>query len=82
MNDDAKTPPRAEPLEVPDEIKAWGVAVAQGLKANLPREWGMALLLFEYTPEGADGGRLFWISTAERADMVKAVQELIARVAS
>jgi hypothetical protein len=38
------------------------------------RKWGFALMIFSF-----DGEEFTWISNAERADMVKAMQEFINR---
>jgi len=43
-----------------------------GQKSN--ERWGFALMIFSF-----DGPEFTWISNAQRADMVKAIQEFISR---
>lgn len=43
-------------------------------KSGDPKRWGFALMIFSF-----EGPELTWISNAERADMVKAMQEFINR---
>ena len=38
-----------------------------------PQKWGFGLFLFEY----GENGSMFWISSAERGAMFKALQEFI-----
>lgn len=46
------------------------------LKSGMPKGWGFTLLIFDYENELPDGG-MFYISTASRGDMIKAMQEFI-----
>jgi len=41
----------------------------------LPDNWGFTLMLFNYGP----GGNMFYISSADRADIMKVMQEFIDR---
>lgn len=50
-------------------------ATAEAIKARLPEGWGFTLQIFSY---GA-GGANFYISTAERDDMLRVMQEFIER---
>jgi hypothetical protein len=50
--------------------------IAQVLRGALPPEWGFGLVLFHF---GRRGGTLSWISSAERADMKRALEELLTR---
>lgn len=49
--------------------------LAGSIAARLPTGWGFTLLLFEYGEKGS----LFYISNAQRADMVRTMKEFIAR---
>lgn len=78
MSGEQKPPlPPGHRVPVPEQIVQWGNAVAAGLDDVLPRPWKFALYIFECQDE--PGGRMFWISGAQRADVVKALQEWIAR---
>lgn len=49
--------------------------LATGIDEHLPDGWGFALLLFDFnTSEGA----MFYISNADRADMITALREFLA----
>ncbi len=49
--------------------------IADELKRSLPRGVGFAVLVFDFGP----GGNLAYVSNAERADMLKAMREFIAK---
>lgn len=49
--------------------------MGRNLKAQMPDGWGFALLMFTY----GEGGSLFYLSSGERANMVKVMEEFIAR---
>lgn len=57
--------------------------IAELVKPLVPTGYGFTLLIFSYGQTGLRGegpaGSLFYISTAARADMVKAMREFIAR---
>lgn len=61
----------ADPLEMEKTLKDIGGRIADGLPAG----WGFLLMLFEY---GA-GGSLFYLSSADRADMLTAIAEFMKR---
>ena len=50
-------------------------AIAADIHERLPLGFGFTLLLFEY----GEGGGLFYISSAERSDMIAAMKEFIQR---
>lgn len=50
-------------------------AIAQALREYLPADYGFALLVFKY----GDTGRMNYIASAERGDMIAAMKELISR---
>jgi hypothetical protein len=47
--------------------------IGHGIGEQLPKGWGMCLLLFTY----GERGDMFYISNAERGTMIKALQEFI-----
>ena len=47
--------------------------IAQQIGGQVPKGWGFTLLLFEYSP----GDALFYISSAQRPDMIKTMREFI-----
>jgi hypothetical protein len=49
--------------------------LSEHIGARLPEGWGFTLLLFSYGPDG----NLFYMSSAEREDVVKVMKEWIAR---
>lgn len=57
------------------EIQSLLRSIAEKLGVQMPQGWGFTLLLFEFTP----GNSLFYISSAQRPDMVKTMQEFIRR---
>ncbi len=57
------------------EIQAKLRKIAELIGRDMPPGWGFTLLLFEFTP----GDSLFYISSAQRPDMIKTMQEFIRR---
>ena len=49
-------------------------AIGKNLHNELPGGWGFGLFIFQFRGEG-----FFWISDANRADMIRALREFIAR---
>ncbi len=49
--------------------------LAQGLGERLPEGWGFNLLIFSY----GERGSMFYISSAQREDMINAMREFIAK---
>ncbi len=47
--------------------------IGQRLKEVMPKDYGFSLLIFNY----GEGGDLFYISSAKRDDMIKAMKEFI-----
>jgi hypothetical protein len=63
---------RDQRFEVENEaVMATLNQIATSIGGSLDKGWGFTLLLFEY---GADG-TMFYISSAERGDVVKTVRE-------
>ncbi len=58
-----------------ENIKRTLKAMGRALKEYLPTGWGFSLLLFDYTKE--PGGSLFYISSAERADVISTMKEFL-----
>jgi hypothetical protein len=58
-----------------DEVKALLRDISRIIKSQMPDGWGFTLLLFSY---GA-GGDLFYMSSAQRDDMIKLMREFIAK---
>lgn len=50
--------------------------MGRDLKGRMPEGWGFALLMFDY---GTSEGSMFYLSSAERSDMLKAMKEFIAK---
>jgi hypothetical protein len=60
--------------EVDDpEMKATLNALAKVLAEALPEGWGFTLMLFSY----GEGGNLFYISSAERSDVLNMLREFL-----
>lgn len=57
------------------EIKARLRAIGESIKKTLPPNFGFALHIFEY----GDGGDMFFISSAARADYIRLLREFISR---
>lgn len=49
--------------------------IGQRLKAIMPPGYGFNLLIFSF----GDGGNMFYTSNAKREDMIRAMQEFIAK---
>jgi hypothetical protein len=66
-----------------DQIESALRDLAQLIKPGVPPGFGFTLLLFSYGRTGLRGegkaGSLFYISSAQRDDMIKAMREFIAR---
>ena len=58
-------------------IEALLKEMGQSLKAKMPEGWGFNLLIFSY----GEGGSMFYLSSAQRKDMINAMQEFIAKFA-
>jgi hypothetical protein len=54
--------------EMKDTMRRLGIQVNK----TLPQGWGFTIFLFEYS-----GSSMFWISSANRQDMIKALREFI-----
>ena len=50
--------------------------LAKKIDEALPDGWGFTLFLYEYSDE--PGGACFYISSSQRADMVKVIKEWLA----
>lgn len=50
--------------------------LAKLINSMMPKGWGFTLLIFDYT-DSVDKGSMFYISSARRKDMVKAMMEFI-----
>lgn len=60
-----------DPLDIQTKLKE----LAAFIKDDLPEGWGFTLLLFSYGEKGS----LFYISSAERADVLNVMREFIRR---
>lgn len=49
--------------------------IADEIKTKLPPGYGFGLFIFEF----GEQGNMFWISNAQRPDMIKALREWIAK---
>ncbi len=49
--------------------------IALVISDQMPERWGFNLMLFEYGPKGS----LFYISSAQREDIIKVMKEFISR---
>lgn len=65
-------------IPVPPEIVKNNQEIGRLIGSQLPPGWGFALLVFTF----GGGGTMTYISNAQRADMVKAMQEFIAKQAN
>ena len=52
--------------------------VGEWLKNTMPPGFGFTLFIFEYGDE-IDPGAMFYLSSSERSDMIKALKEFIAK---
>ena len=57
--------------EIEDHLKGIGRTIAE----VLPEGWGFTLLIFSF----GEGGSTFYLSNAQRKDMLEALQEFIDR---
>ncbi len=58
------------------EVLLKNLAVA--IQKKMPRGWGFTLMIFDYSdPKSKDAGSMFYISSAQRTDMLKAMMEFI-----
>jgi len=62
-----------------DEIEALLRRLANTLKGSMPEGWGFTLMLFNYGEGTKASDGMFYISTAQRDDMIKVMREFIAR---
>jgi hypothetical protein len=66
-----------------DEVESALRELAQQIKPQVPRGWMFTLMIFSgdktSLPGEGQAGSLFYISTAQRQDMVQAMKEFIAR---
>lgn len=62
---------------VPDPLEIQGMLreLAERISSGLPVGWGFMLMLFKY----GEGGDLFYISSADRADVLGVLREFIKR---
>lgn len=51
--------------------------LGRSLKAEMPLGFGFTLMIFDYGK--TDGSAMFYISSADRQDMIKAMREFIQR---
>jgi hypothetical protein len=61
------------------EIEAKLREIGALVKSQTPEGWGFSVLMFDFTQPGEDPGALFYISSADREDMLKAMKEFIKR---
>lgn len=47
------------------------------IRDQIPDTWGFTLLMFDYSNNEKDAGSMFYISSARREDMLKAMMEFI-----
>jgi hypothetical protein len=55
------------------EVEAALREIGELIKKKTPAGFGFSLLMFQY----GEGGAMFYLSSAERADMIKAMKEFI-----
>lgn len=53
--------------------------VARQIKSEMPDGWGFTVLMFNYGENKEQTDGLFYISSADRDDMIRAMKEFIAR---
>lgn len=63
--------PPGHRVPVPEDVQRLGNVIGSAVGRALPAGWGFGLFLFTY----GEGGTMFWLSSAQRDDMVKALQE-------
>jgi hypothetical protein len=57
------------------QIKSLLREIGNKIRSQIPPGWGFTLFIFSY----GEGGATFYLSTANRDDMIKALREFIAR---
>lgn len=60
-----------------EEIQALLKKLANFINGLMPKGWGFTLLIFDYSKDEKDAGSMFYISSAGRKDMVKAMMEFV-----
>lgn len=71
-----KRDPTDERFEIAnDDIKRQLRTLAGDIDADLPDGWGFTLFLYSYGEKGS----IFYISSAERATMIEAIKEWLAK---
>lgn len=56
-----------------EEIKSKLRFIGSNIDEQLPEGWGFGLFIFSYGENGA----MFWLSSAQREDMIKSLKEWI-----
>lgn len=54
-------------------------SIGRFLKDTMPPGFGFTLFIFSYQGSPADPGSMFYLSSSERADMIRALKEFIAK---
>lgn len=75
MSSDPKPADKRFRVPVPENVKKAGNEIGRLIGKRLPAGWGFGLFLFTY----GEKGTMFWISSAERNDMLKALSEWISK---
>lgn len=60
-----------------NEIRDVMRAIAGRIGAGLPEGWGFTLLIFDFERSGDQQGAMFYMSSAQREDAVRVMQEWI-----
>lgn len=60
-----------------EEMERKIAEIGRIIGGEMPRGCGFALLLFNFSNEGEDGGFMNWVSNAQRPDMIKALKEMV-----
>lgn len=58
-----------------EDIEAKLKSIGKVLKDSMPPGWGFNLLIFSF----GEGGSMFYLSNSQREDMIRAMQEFIAK---
>ena len=65
------------------EVEAKLRELGRDIKSSMPPGWGFTLFMYSYEktglPNEGAAGAMFYISSGDRADMIKALREFIAR---
>lgn len=64
-------------VPIPEDVVELGNNVGAYLREKLPEGWGFGVLCFEYNSTTEKRGRMFWLSSGSREDMVLALQEFV-----